>query len=234
MDKLCGMSASDFMSKLGNSIFRINGQVFHLGSVGNEDSFGDEDEEDRSGNFLLRGQTLDTNRRWVTNHFDPDEGELQIDLAFPVIGYVNYKSGAVYMARNAERQYKIGYNHRTVKVNDRFKNERISLGLVFSEDIENNAQFVARMFDRFFFTYDQALAAVRNGTRLGAAICPQVYIGNSSEFNFPVICYKDKVVGYIDGRTNYLFPDAAYVGVLLPSSTIKEDTSDVTIRTEWN
>ena len=234
MDKLCGMSASDFMSKLGNSIFRINGQVFHLHSVGNEESFDDDADGDRGGSFLLRGHTLGTNKQWVPTNFDPDEDELQIDLSYPVIGYVNYKSGAVYMARNAERQYKVGYNHRTVHVNDRFRNERISLGLVFSEDIENNAQFVGRMFDRFFFTYDQAVAAVRNGTRLGAAICPQVYIGNSSEFNFPVICYKDKVVGYIDGHINYLFPDAAYVGVLLPSSMVKEDTNDVSIRTEWN
>lgn len=235
MSLLCGMGPGDFSSKLGGSIFRVNGQIFQLSTVGREDSFDDDDE--REGNereFELVGMELDSQRRWQRASYDPDAESVVVDLSFPTVGYVNYKAGAVYMARDAQRQYKMGYNHRVVKVSDRFDYERRALGIAISDDVVSNPQFVSRMFDRFFFTYTQAISAIRNRTRLGAAISPQVYIGLSGEYNHPVICYKDKVVGYVDGLTNYLFPDAAYVGTLLPSYTIKQETTDVAIRTEWN
>lgn len=233
MTLICGMGPSDFSSKVSGSIIRVNGQIFQLNYVGREESFDDEEDHD-GGEFALHGSVLDDRRRWERKVYDPDEESVTVSLDFPTVGYVNYKSGAVYMARNAERQYKMGYNHRVVNVSDRFRYERTALGIPISDDVVSNPQFVSRLFDRFFFTYTQAIASVRNHNRLGAAISPYVYIGLSGEFDHPVICYKDKVVGYVDGLTNYLFPDAAYVGKLLPSFTIKQETSDVAIRTEWD
>ena len=234
---LCGMGTGDFNSKLSGSIFRVNGEVFQLNHVGDrgddDDLFSDNDSVVQTA-FTLHGSVLDDLAHWMPKTFDPDEGTLQVDLSFPIIGYVNYKSGAVYMSRNAERQYKMGYNHRIAKVSDRFKAERNTIGVEYARDVANNAHFVARLFDRFFFTYDHAISLVRSGKRLGAAISPYIYIGTSGEYDNPIICYKDKVVGYVDGTTNYLFPDAEYVGKLLPSFQLKQETDDVSLRTNWN
>jgi hypothetical protein len=231
MVEFCGMEPSDFGSKLGGSIFRVNGEIFQLSEV---EGGWDEDEE-RERDPCLRGMILtDRGREWRDTYYYHDDS-LQIDISFPKVGYVNYKSGAVYVCRLVERQYKYGYNRRVVHINDRFQAERQHLGMEYNDpDLVNNPHFIARLFDRFFFSYDQALSLIRRGRRLGAALNPYVYIGRSLEFDKPVICYKDKVVGYIDGPTNFLFPEADYVGRLLPNFEVKEDASNVAIGFDWD
>lgn len=234
--EILGMNPDDFSSKLGDSIFRVNGDVFRLHEVGgaHDREFGDED-EDCGDSVSLRGQRL-SNRGgvWEDITYYPEEQDVQIDLSFPDTGYVNYKSGAVYVTRIVERQYKYGYNRRVVQIDDRFYAEREEFGNRYQTDIVLNPLFIARLFDRFFFTYEHAMALVRSKKRLGAAISKYIYIGMSGEYDKPVICYKDKVIGYVDGDVNYLFPDGAYAGVLLPSFQLLEDTSDAAIRVNWN
>lgn len=225
--ELLGMSLSDFSSKLGASTFRVNGMLFRLNGVSGEDE--DNWEGSAEEDVYLYGETIVDRSMWEDTRIYPFVEDTQIDISFPQAGYVNYRSGAVYATRNVERQYKYGYNSRVVEVTDRFSEERQDLNLMYAGGLVNNPRFIARLFDRFFFTYHHAIALVRSGQRLGAAIHPYVYIGRSGEFNKPIICYKDKVVGYVDGSTNYLFPEADYVGRLLPNVTIKEDVRDVII-----
>ena len=224
IQKLCGMGIRDFNSKLGGCIFRIDGDVFQFART---------NEEGTSG-FDLFGAFIHNRTSWMPATLEASD-KMQIDFTYPTPGYVNYKSGAVYVTRNVERQYKLAYNSRVTTISDRWEAERSELGIpVDMGGLCDNAHFVARLFDRFFFTYEQAVHLVRNNNRLGAAISRYVYIGRSLQADYLVICYKDKVVGVVDGNEAVLFKEADYIADMFPNARIVEATKYATVRNYWD
>lgn len=220
MPLIAGFEVRDFANKCGGSIFKVNGELFFMEGLSppNEDDDGfQEDVHSIAGSTIFSSQP---NRfSWAGIEIPLNEmAAATIDFTYPQVGYVNFKKGAVYMQRRVERQWKVGFHHRTVAFFDRFSREREALGIsLVIRSLHSSAEFVKRAYDRFYYSHDRAIAMIRNGERLGAAISPYIYIGQSLNFDNLLICYKDIPIGYIDSDDNkFIFKEAEYVRKLLP------------------
>lgn len=200
------MSFSDISRKLAGWC-RVNGYVFQLLDIGDDYLYGN----------ALMGSTWEEYRT-------PFHGAV-IDTTFPTMGYVNYKSGIVYCIRKAVRQWSAVYNRGVVDVVDPQADLRAMLSLSIDRDIASNPAFVKRLFNRNWFTFEDAIESLRSGKRIAAAINQHVAIAQSATMEGKlIIYYKNKVVGWIDvGNTPILFREADYVAAACPFNVMIED-----------
>lgn len=232
---IAGMSLQDFHSKCSNSIFYVDGELFQLQRVseGEPESY-DEDGEPIYGEPSIEGSVIDGDGNWsMVLEDDLEEfASRSFDFTFPVCGYVNHNTGATYIQRNVDRQWKIGYNSRNILVKDCFEQEREKLDLVINT---GSARFINALFNPFYYEWRHALALVDSGKAISAAISQHVCIGRSMYFSDTILVYKNIPVGYHRDGKWYLFETASYVQKILPfNCIIKEDLSDVIIRSEWD
>lgn len=216
MSEVAGMSLDDFSNKCKGSIFTIDNCVFLMEEVAYPEMSG---EERVMGSELI-------NSRWHNkSYFISELAAADINLSFPQVGYINYRKGAVYLQRNCSRQWKLGYNSRTVSILDRFErerdfiNQRADIGRV-----SNRAQFIRRVFDRSYYSFEELFDLIKHGARLGGAIHPYICITQSINFKEIVICYKNIPVGYILNKNEgVLFSTAEYIKLLLPFPVTIQD-----------
>jgi hypothetical protein len=153
----------------------------------------------------------------------------------PELGYVNHNRSAHYLIRTVSRQYMLGFNLHNYVLGKAFTHERTQLlnGSLWPRDGVNTPAFIKAVVDRQYFATDDILTFIREGRILSGAVSPDIAISQSVNFDHPLICYKDKVVGYVDKDTSdkFLFSPAEYVETILPFSvTIKEDNNDLISR----
>ena len=201
------MSMSDVSRKLAGYC-RVNGQVFQLLDLGDDYMF---------GNALTSCGTWEEHRTSFANAV--------IDTTFPDMGYVNYKSGIVYCIRKAVRQWSVVYNHGVVEVRDPQRDLRAMLNLRVDDAVSSNPAFVKRLFNRHWYSYEEAIASLRSGKRIAAALNRNVAIAQSAALEGKyIIYYKNKVVGWVDvGDTPILFREADYVAAACPFNVMIED-----------
>lgn len=247
MVKICEMDSDDFHTKLSGSIVKIDDTIFRIDAVHSrytedEDEYRDEDDEPPERESpTVEGHFLSVDRTqivWERHTYGWEELATlhDIDLSHPDVGYVNYQRSTVYVMRRAERQWKLGYNSRNVYVGNVLDEEHSHLGIYALIHLSTtDAAFVQEVFDPFYHSHIAALALIRQGQLLSAAISPHVALGQSARFPYILILYKNIPVGYVDDDNKwFLFETADYVNNLLPvRANIKEDLEDVIVRSEW-
>jgi len=235
--EIAGMDIRDFSNKCGGSIFRVDDNIFFMDGLDRGDPDIEDYPEESSypegsfiGSILTKGVR---GEEWTIKRYSVDDLlRANIDLSYPQVGYVNYKKGAVYVQRNVERQWKVGFNGRTVSFLDRFSKERKLAGIpIIYSNLHTNGEFIRRLFNRFYYSPERAISMVRNGERIGAAISRHIYIGQSLNFPHLLVCYKNIPIGYIDSSNRkFIFKEAAYVEKILPFNVVVvEDIANVAV-----
>ena len=232
---ISGMSLGDFATKCGGSTFLLDGELFTLHRVQEEEeSYYDDEGDVVREPARIDGAIINSRGRWESVTEDDLEkfASRSFDFTFPACGYVNHKKFAYYIQRNVERQWKIGYHSRNVLFKNFFDKEvsKFEVGYSTSDGV-----FMLDLFNPQYYDWQHALDLVESGEVINAAINHHVCIGRSLYFSDPVLVYKNIPIGYFRDNKWYLFETASYVQKILPfNCNIKEDITDVVIRSEWD
>ena len=230
MSEYLGMTIRDLNRKCSGSIFRYqnSNEFYQLESVA------EPGDRDRGREVSIMVPNIDTNQ-WAGTNVGYNIFEHTI-TTFPQIGYFNSDRSAYHLQRNASRQWHVGYNSGVVHFKDIFRDERRHVGLPEPSLIKNYPKFIDSVFNRVYPPYVDAVEAVQSGRMLSCAFNNMFCIAQSLHYNFPVLMYKGKPIGFIqDDGVPVIFPPAEYVASALPIvPIIKEDHTSVTLRNKWN
>jgi hypothetical protein len=222
-----GYSLRDLNRKIQGTVFLLNGEPWQFRQIL------DRSDVDNASS-TVQAYVVGRDGTWeLTTSGYPVMGE--IEWYQPDLGYVNYNRCAHYLMRTVSRQYMLGFNLNNYVLGKAFDHERMNLsgGRLHLRDGVNSPLFIQKVVNRAYFTTEQALNFIEDGSVLSVAISPEIAFSQSVNFDHPVICYKDKVVGYVDKDTGekFLFSPAEYVATILPFQvTIKEEMNDLISR----
>jgi hypothetical protein len=220
-------SLRDLNRKIQATVFLHNGEPWQFRQIL------EREDVDRA-NQVVQAYVVDAGGAWslqTSGYSVMDE----IEWYQPELGYVNHNRSAHYLIRTVSRQYMLGFNLHNYVLGKAFANERVGLlgGRLFIREGITDPAFIKAVVNRRYFSSADVLSFIREGRILSGAVSPDIAISQSVNFDHPLICYKDKVVGYVDKDTSdkFLFSPAEYVETILPFSvTIKEDNNDLISR----
>ena len=136
--------------------------------------------------------------------------------SFPELGYVNVDNVCVFLSRKAGRYYTRGFNERHVSSTFSFRGELRELGAGKRYNDSGNAKVMYSLMNREFDDFHTALNQVIDGDYLARAFNKEWCVGVKRFSEYPVIFYKDNMVGY--------FADGA-AKIAKNSSFLKESLS---------
>lgn len=139
-------------------------------------------------------------------YVDCDEDSSYIQSGVPSAGMLQGRFSAMYIsrvpARDTPRGFSVKYS-RGVNINH---------NLLRSEGLDNYDEdlLVWRVYNKVFYTWDEAVTSTDEGVLLGAAIDKFLAVGISPGRPHTQIFYKaNGPVGYIEGGAPYMYPDSA-------------------------
>lgn len=219
-------SLKDLNRKIVGTIFLLGGSPWQFRHIYSR-------EDVNSSNDVVEG-CASVDGEWVLRRY-PYSIMGKIRFYQPALGYVNHKGIAYYLVRTVSKQYMLGFNINNYLVGKGFDNDRRAAASQISY-LHNGVQdpaFLGSVVNRYYTSRDEVVNKIQRGEILSGAVSSHIAINQSLHFDHPLISYKDKVVGYVDTRTNtnYLFNPAEYIERILPFSvTIQETPHDLTIR----
>jgi len=150
--------------------------------------------DDEDGTIIIRYNNIGSDNIVETTFYEDD-----YILDCPKVGMVGIGKKTMYLRRIPERQWKRGYNSSIIRGETLCNKENIEMGLN-RVNIMNNS-IVDAIYNPDYPNFNEALNDMIKGKLLSFPISRKFAVGLNYDAAFPVIYYKEWVVGWVDEGT---------------------------------
>lgn len=127
-----------------------------------------------------------------------DKEECVVDVSWPNLGFVNYKTTALFLARKLETQWKRGLRRSQLEM--KFVSYQISREYydIESEGYFHTQEFLESLYYPEYPSYREAAQMVLDGKAIAKAISHNIAIANHIALDKPVVFFQNNEVGFLD------------------------------------
>ena len=136
--------------------------------------------------------------------------EVEVRWEWPELGMRNFESFAVYITRQAQRQFRRGVREGQLTITGRGQSMADSLNIDVGWNFESPG-FLKTLFNPEYPSFDEALAEVVEAKALARAFSPYFAIEADPRVDFPLLIYKDNAVGFFKDGELELDSNASHI-----------------------